>query len=226
MASEGLYRVEHDGHGVIWVTVGADSRKKRLLVSAHLEGAGDRKVDATMARVGRNSVWEDMADVRDMIRPWLYCGDTKAGALVPLTLEKFFHGREPNAVVHFDFFYMEESVVDAGIDAADGSQYVLVILEDVSRYTWLSPSRACTANDTVEELVGRCATFGPPPTWVGDNATHFRNHGVPTLAEALCVEHRFSVASSAWTNGTVERITHEVIHGAKAMLNAGRPLSV
>ena len=159
MASEGLYRVEHDGHGVIWVTVGADSRKKRLLVSAHLEGAGDRKVDATMARVGRNSVWEDMADVRDMVRPWLYCGDTKAGALVPLTLEKFFHGREPNAVVHFDFFYMEESVVDAGIDAADGSQYVLVILEDVSRYTWLSPSRACTANGTVEELVGRCATF-------------------------------------------------------------------
>ena len=30
--SEGLYRVEHHGHRVIWVPAGADSLKKRLLV--------------------------------------------------------------------------------------------------------------------------------------------------------------------------------------------------
>ena len=61
---------------------------------------------------------------------------------------------------------MGESAVDAGIDAADGFQYVLVILEDVS--AWLRPSRACTANGTVEEVVRWCATFGPPTTWVID----------------------------------------------------------
>ena len=43
--------------------------------------------------------------------------------------------------------------MDAGIDAAGGFQYVLVILEDVSGYTWLRQSRACTVNGTVEELV-------------------------------------------------------------------------
>ena len=53
--------------------------------------------------------------------------------------------------MHLDFLYLGESAVDAGIDAADGLQ--LVILEDVSGYTWLRPSRACTANGTVEELV-------------------------------------------------------------------------
>ena len=36
--SDGLYRVEHHGHRVIWVPAGADSLKKRLLVCAHLEG--------------------------------------------------------------------------------------------------------------------------------------------------------------------------------------------
>ena len=71
---------------------------------------------------------------------------------MPRTLEETPHGREPNAVVHFDF-YMGESAVDVGIDAADGFQYMLVIFEDVSGYTWLWPSRACTANGTVEELV-------------------------------------------------------------------------
>ena len=105
-------------------------------------------------------------------------------------------------------------------------QYVLVILEDVSGYTWLQPSRARTANGTMEDFVRWCATFGPPTTWASDNATHFGNRVVRKLAKALGVEHRFSVANSAWTNGTVERMMCEVIHGAKAMLNEeGRPLS-
>ena len=40
--SEGLCRVEHQGHRVIWVPGGADSLKKRLLVCAHVEGARHR----------------------------------------------------------------------------------------------------------------------------------------------------------------------------------------
>ena len=49
---------------------------------------------------------------------------------------------------------------------------------------------------------------------------------VRKLAKALGVGHRFSVANSAWTNGTVERMMREVIYGAKSMLNEGeRPLS-
>ena len=91
---------------------------------------------------------------------------------------------------------MGERAVDAGIDAADGFQYVLVILEDMSGYTWLRPSRACTANGTVEELVRWCARFGPPTTRVSDNATDFRNRVVRKLAKARGVEHRFSVANS------------------------------
>ena len=90
--------------------------------------------------------------------------DTKVGALVSPTLEEISHGREPNTVVHFVYLYVGESAVDAGINAADGFRYVVVILEDVRGYTWLRPSRACTANDTVVELVRWCAGFGPPTT--------------------------------------------------------------
>ena len=163
--SEGLYRVEHHGHRVIWAPAGGDSLKKRLLVRAYLEAAGHRGVDATIARLERQCVWEGMADdVWDMTRLCLYCADTKTGALLPRTLKRTPHEREPNAIVYLDYLYMGESAVDAGIDAADGFQYVLVILEDVNGYIWLRPSRACTANGTVEELVRWCATFGPPTT--------------------------------------------------------------
>ena len=225
--SEGLYRVEYHGHRVIWVPAEAESLKKRLLVCAHLEGAGHRGVDATMARLERHCVWEGMAgDVRNMTRLCLYCADTEAGLLVPRTLEETPHGREPNAVVHFDFLYMGQSAMDVGVDAPNGFQYVLVILKDVSGYTWLRPSRVRTANGTVEELVRWCATFGPPTTWVNDKATHFRNCVVRKLRKALGVDRWFSVSNSAWANGTVERMMREVIHGAKAMLNEwGWPLS-
>ena len=194
---------------------------------AHLEGAGHRGVNATMARLEQHCVREGMAgDVRDMTRVCLYCADTKAGALVPRTLEETSHGREPNAVVHFDYLYMGRSTVDAGIDASDGLQYVLVILEDVRGYTWLRPSRACAANGTVEELVLWSTTVEPPTTLVSDNAANFRNRVLRKLAKVLGVEHRFSVANSAWTNGTVERMIREVVRGAKAMLNEGSgPLS-
>ena len=118
-----------------------------------------------------------MADyVRDMIRLCLDCVYTKAVSLMPRTLE------ETERSLHFHYLYMGESAVDAGIDTADGFQYVLVILEDVSGCTWLRPCRACTANGTVEELVRWCATFGPPITWVDDNATHVRNRVVHKLS--------------------------------------------
>ena len=115
---------------------------------------------------------------------------------------------------------MGESAVDVGVDAADGFQYVLVILEDVSGYTRLRPSRACTANGTVEELVRWCATFGPPTKWVSDSATHLCNRVVRKLAKALDVELRFSVANSAWTNGTCR--AHDARRDPRGKSNAQR----
>ena len=35
--SEGLYRVDHHGHHVIWVPAGAESPKKRPVMDAHVE---------------------------------------------------------------------------------------------------------------------------------------------------------------------------------------------
>ena len=123
----------------------------------------------------------------------------RRGRYCPVRSKKPLVGESRTQLCIFDYLYMGEKPVDAGIDTADGFQYVLVILEDVSRYTWLQPSGACTANGTVEELVRWCATFGPPTTWVSDNATHFRKRVVRKLAKALGIDRRFSVANSAWT---------------------------
>ena len=223
--SEGLYRVGHHAPRVIWAPAGGDSLNETTAAVCPPGGVGHRGVDATMARFERHCVWETMVDdVRDKIRLCLYCADTTARALVPRTLEETPHGREPNEVVHFDNLYMRESVVDAGVDAADGFQHVLVILQDLSGHTYLRLSRASTAKGTVEERLRWCATFGLITMLVSDIAAHFRNRVVRKLAKALSVGHRFSVANRAWTNGTVERMMREAIHGEKAMLNEGSRL--
>ena len=68
--------------------------------------------------------------------------------------------------------------------------------------------------------------LGCQPRGRATTPTHFCNRVVRKLMRALGVEHRLSVANSAWTNGTVERMMREVIHGAKVMLKEWeRPLS-
>ena len=78
--------------------------KKRLLVVCPPGGGRTQGVDATMARLNRQCVWAGMAgDVRNMTLLCRHCADTNAGALVPRVVDETPHGREPNAVVHFDF---------------------------------------------------------------------------------------------------------------------------
>ena len=61
--------MEYHGHRVTSVPVEAESLKKRLLVYAHVQGAGHRAVDATMARLEQLCVRECMAgDVPNMTR--------------------------------------------------------------------------------------------------------------------------------------------------------------
>ena len=122
-------------------------------------------------------------------------------------------------MVHFDFLYLGESEVAEGVDLRDGFVYVLVLMDDLSGYVWLRPAKSCTANFVANELVSWCSTFGVLETWVSDNAQHFKDRVLRKAAKKLRVEHRFSVAISAWTNGTVERMMREILRTAMAMLN-------
>lgn len=103
---------------------------------------------------------------------------------------------------------------------------MLVLLEDVGGYMWLTPANACKATFTARQFVARCAAFRARRSWASNNGTHFRNRVIRLAAAALRVQHRFGEANSAWTNGTVERRMQEVLKALKATLNeCGLPLS-
>lgn len=50
-----------------------------------------------------------------------------------------------------------QSEITEAADSRGGFAYVLVMVEDISKYLWLRPARACTANLIAVELVSWCS---------------------------------------------------------------------
>jgi len=96
------------------------------------------------------------------------------------------------------------------------------MMDDLSNFTWMEPTGACTARLTAHHLLNWCKTLGVPDVWVSDTATHFKNTIMAELEQALGVERRFTVANSPWSNGTCERMMREIVRTLKAVLQERR----
>lgn len=102
---------------------------------------------------------------------------------------------------------------------------MLVLVDDLSGYVWLEPALECTARVAAETILRWCVVFDPPRVFVSDTAHHFNSRFLSLLVDALGTEHHFSVTNAVWSNGTVERVNHEVIKTFEAVLNeANRPI--
>lgn len=110
----------------------------------------------------------------------------------------------------------------ARVQLVGGKWYVLVIVDDYSRYSWVF---IMASKDEVfghfRELVLRLTTelLGAPRATRSDNGTEFKN----TLFASLCTErgldHQFSSARVPQQNGVVERKNRTLVEMARTMLN-------
>lgn len=67
-----------------------------------------------------------------------------------------------------------------------------------------------------------CAAIGVPWMWVSDTVRHFKTRALQLVAESVGTSHRFAVANSAWTNGTVEHMMRELVRIFKVLHNEKR----
>ena len=222
---EGLFRVHVAGGDVLWIPPQAKELQTRLMVCAHMKGAGHRGVVATLQRLQEYCCWYRMeAQVAEFVRQCLHCVDSKAGEMIPRPLGETVHGTRPGEVMHFDSLYVGESgpLGEDGLAESDGYKYILVLMDDLSNFVWLEPTESCTAAVTVQHLLTWCKTLGPPEVWVSDTASHFKNHVMRALEKALKLDRKFAVPNSPWSNGTCERMMREVVRTLKAMLQEER----
>ncbi|GJT71729.1 retrovirus-related pol polyprotein from transposon TNT 1-94 [Tanacetum coccineum] len=107
------------------------------------------------------------------------------------------------------------------IQSINGRKYILVIVDDYSRFTWV---KFLQSEDEVPEFMIKFlkmiqvrlnATFRNIRT---DNGTEFVNHTLKAYYEEVRISHQTSMARTPQQNGVVERQNCTLVEAAQTML--------
>ena len=115
-----------------------------------------------------------------------------------------------NQVLHYDFLFVKNT---------RKFSFVLVLKDDLSRFVELVPSERTDHVVVVHALLDWYNRFGVAETHVSDKGSHFKKKVVAELNDILKTKHRFTTAYSSMSNGTVKRITREIMRALRSLLS-------
>ncbi|KAJ9541771.1 hypothetical protein OSB04_028277 [Centaurea solstitialis] len=107
------------------------------------------------------------------------------------------------------------------VQSINGRKYVLVIVDDFSRYTWVNFLRSKDgASDIVISFIRNVQVRLQLPVQVirTDNGTEFKNHKLDSFLDSVGITHTFSAARTPQQNGVVERKNRTLVEAARTML--------
>ena len=178
-----------------------DKKMKAYLIAlAHSGLSGHRGIEHTTKRLMDRFYWPGIKDhVETFVKRCLHCLSCRA-AKVKCLLAEQMHASERNLVLHYDFLYVFK-------------KYVLVIKDDFSHYVELSVWDSADHFAVVEALLQWNARFGlrRGSVHVSDRGTHFKNNVCHELERMLGIDHRFTLAQTHYSNGTVEVVNRHIL---------------
>jgi len=123
---------------------------------------------------------------------------------------RFLHGSSPMRKLAAD------SIGPLPEDA-DGNKYILVIIDEFSKYVTLFPTKNVTAVEYAMSLVKHVAIFGVMEKVKTDRGTQFTAKVCEQLARLLCYDHDYILPYYPQANGIVERRNAEVMKHLRAL---------
>lgn len=105
--------------------------------------------------------------------------------------------RTPNMRWHVDTLHMTESPT--------GNRYILTVVDDFTRFVWISAAENKDARTVATHLIGIGSTFGFPKELKSDEGTEYVNSLITALNSATGTEHQVVLAYNHHANGLVER---------------------
>nr|GFC02868.1 hypothetical protein [Tanacetum cinerariifolium] len=107
------------------------------------------------------------------------------------------------------------------VESVNGKKYILVIVDDYSRFTWIKFLRS--KDETLDFIIKFLKMIQvrlkvPVCRIRTDNGTKFVNHTLQDYYEEVGISHETSVAHSSQQNGVVERRNRTLIEAARTML--------
>ena len=95
-------------------------------------------------------------------------------------------------------------------DTPSKYEYVLVLMDDFSRFTELVPAAQADADTVAVALCDWFKRYGIVRHWQSDQGTHFLNAVLDRVKVLLRAQHHFTAAYAPWSNGVVERRNKEL----------------
>ena len=92
----------------------------------------------------------------------------------------------------------------------DNYKYIIVIIDNFTRYLTLHRSVDTSAKAAGEALFNHCCTYGVPKMIHTDNGAQYVNSLISTLTNLFNIKHNLSIAYSSQENGICERANKEV----------------
>nr|GFC01031.1 integrase, catalytic region, zinc finger, CCHC-type, peptidase aspartic, catalytic [Tanacetum cinerariifolium] len=107
------------------------------------------------------------------------------------------------------------------IASINGKQYVLVIVDDYSRYTWVLFLRSKDeAPEVIITFLTRITVLLQSPVIIirTDNGTEFKNQVLKVYFNSISISHQLSSVRTSQQNGVVERRNRTLVEAARTML--------
>jgi transposase InsO family protein len=107
------------------------------------------------------------------------------------------------------------------VESINGKKYILVIVDDYSRYTWVKFLRSKDeAPGTIITFLKRIQVLLQAPVRIvrTDNGTEFTNQELRTYFEDVGITHQTSSVRTPQQNGVVERRNRTLVEAARTML--------
>jgi transposase InsO family protein len=107
------------------------------------------------------------------------------------------------------------------VPSLNGSKYILVLIDEVSRYTWLDFLKAKSeAAEVIIIFIKRIQILQDRKVKKlrSDNGTEFNNTILRSFLEDSGISHNFSAARTPQQNGVVERKNRTLIEAARSMM--------
>jgi transposase InsO family protein len=99
-----------------------------------------------------------------------------------------------------------------------GYEYILVVIDNFSRFVELYPLTSVGASEAAERLLEFASRYGQPLQILSDGGTQFLNDTVQELCKLLQVNTIVATPYSKQENGIVERANKEVLRHLRAFL--------
>nr|GEZ68804.1 retrovirus-related Pol polyprotein from transposon TNT 1-94 [Tanacetum cinerariifolium] len=107
------------------------------------------------------------------------------------------------------------------IASINGKRYVLVIVDDYSRYTWIHFLRSkVEAPEVIKTFLKRITVLFQSPVIIirTNNDTEFKNHVLKEYFDSVAISHQLSSFRTPQQNGVVERRNRTLVEAARTML--------